>query len=598
MKSIFLIGNIKNFLSSALAKFPDCVVINLSDEKMDGLTINNKFSVAALKENCDKASFDREYVNFIASLAKNSHQLYWWASSLSEKNSFISKLFSRLYTLVCLDDTLKNINNKNVVVICSDSVLKKQIVYNYKNSYDVKLPLFSHLQYYLQKLMLMLIGILKRCLKALIEYEHVWFTRKHLRTKRANIYKHKNYVVLRTWADHRNYKTGLYNDPYFKRLLNYLIHQNESVLIFAGCIGSYKQNIQRFEKDLDNPIIPTNFYLRMNDIVRSLLATIFRRPSVSKNISFRGKNIFYLIADELLRDITTTSFFNALIEYYSCQRLAENVSIKKFIHTFENYTWEKMSILGLKSQNQDIATIGFQHAFISRNSFKYFPGVAEQSIAPFPNKIVTMGKRTQEIMKNFGNYPEEIFSTGCALRQEYLFKLPALPRNVGGGIFIPLTITIEDTVKVLKFIFEAGLGQLPDKIYLRFHPAIQIEKALKRINFSLPNNFIISDNPPVHKELERCSVVLYTFTTVCLEALKMGRPVIYLDVNYPLELDPLFEYSGLKSTCRNPAELKGKIETFRRMDESIFTKELNKANNYLNEYFGQVNDQALNVFTQ
>jgi len=150
----------------------------------------------------------------------------------------------------------------------------------------------------------------------------------------------------------------------------------------------------------------------------------------------------------------------------------------------------------------------------------------------------------------------------------------------------------------LKFIFEAGLGQLPDKIYLRFHPAIQIEKALKRINFSLPNNFIISDNPPVHKELERCSVVLYTFTTVCLEALKMGRPVIYLDVNYPLELDPLFEYSGLKSTCRNPAELKGKIETFRRMDESIFTKELNKANNYLNEYFGQVNDQALNVFTQ
>lgn len=598
MKRIYLINSLKDFLSSASAKPSDCVVINLNNQKMDGLSIDNKFSVVTLKENDNKTTFDREYINFIASLAKKSHRLYWWASALSEKNSFLSKLFSRLYTIICLGDTLKNISIKNIVIICSDSVLKKQIVYNFKNSYDVKLPLLFHLQFYLQKTMFILIGILKRCVKALIEYKHVWFARKHLRAKINDIYKHNNYVVLRTWADHRSYKTGSYNDPYFKRLLNYLVHQNESVLIFTGCIGNYEQNILRFENDPDNLIIPTNFYLCMSDVVRSLLGTIFRRPSVSKNISFRGKGIFYLIADELLRDIATSSFFSALIEYYSCQRLAENISIKKFIHTFENYTWEKMSNLGLKSHNWNITTVGFQHAFISRNSFKYFPGVAEKAIAPLPNKIVTMGKRTREIMENFGNYPEGLFSTGCALRQEYLFKLPTLPRNVDGGIFIPLTITVEDTVKVLNFIFEAGLGGFPDKIYLRFHPTIQVKKVLKRINFSLPSNFIISENPPVHKELERCSVVLYTFTTVCLEALKMSRPVIYLDVNYPLELDPLFEYSGLKTTCRKPAELKEKIETFRRMDDSIFTKEFNKANNYLNDYFGQVSDQALSVFIQ
>lgn len=546
-----------------------------------------------LKRDFDKTLFEKDYLDFISSLGKNNNSLYWWASALSEKNPFTSKLFIRLYKLVLLDKEIKHLRDRDIAIICSDVALSRQITFNYKKDFRASGFYFN----LLDDLFSMTHGVLNQLKKALSEYRDLLFARRFLSARRDFIQRRDKYTIFRTWSDQRSYKSGSYEDSYFKDLLRFFSEQGKKVLIFTGVISDYKTMIERLKEDRDNLIIPVNFYLKGIDILRCLFCSCLKRPSVKDKMVFYNIDVRFLVAEELKYDVLTTHFFDSLLQYYCCVRLARSVKIEKFIYTFENYAWEKMSILGLRHGDRNIKIIGFQHAFVSKNSFKYFPRSSEKDRAPLPDRIVTMGTRTLDIMNRFGSYPDRIFSVGCALRQGYLSKTRPVPRNDNGGIFVAFTITVDDTLKTLRFLFASGLGTHNEKVYLRFHPATNREYVLKNIGFTLPTNFIISENPPIKKEIERSSVVLYTWTTVCLEALKMGRPVIYLDVNYPLEVDPLFELkNGLKDSCNNPADLIEKIDRIRSIDKKIFDDELDKAQEYLNDYFMPVNETNIKAF--
>ncbi|MCX6164287.1 MAG: hypothetical protein NTU73_05410, partial [Ignavibacteriae bacterium] len=293
-----------------------------------------------------------------------------------------------------------------------------------------------------------------------------------MRNKKAEIDDKKEYLVIRTWVDHRNYKSGRFVDPYFNELPEYYKLKKQNVLIFAGVLSNYAATLKKFNEDKDYLIVPVNFFLKSSDILRCLFATFFKRPRLRMPIFFRGFDVKVLIYEELRHDVITNGFLNALIQYYCCLRLTQSISINRFIYTFENYAWEKMSILGLRNdKKKNMKIIGFQHAFIAKNSFKYFLGEKESSFVPMPDKIITMGMKTFEILQRIGKYPVEKLSIGCALRQGYLTQYPVLPRRKNSDIFVPLTITVEDTIKVITFLFKARLGQIEQKIYLRFHPA-------------------------------------------------------------------------------------------------------------------------------
>lgn len=579
MKQIILRDHIDNIINSSTTALIDI-------EKCH----DDSFADKAI--NLNKDNLEKSYLNLIASLGKSCKSFAWWASVLSEKNDITSKLFIRLYKLAYLDKFIKTVSQNKVMIICSDTVLKEQIIHNYNLHYSKA----EYLHRRIQIILAFFKGIIKQTAKAVDECGKILSSRRILSGKNKEILADKKWFVLRTWVDQRNYKSGNYSDSYFKSLPHFIKKGNKPLLIFAGILSGFKSNLLKFKEDKDYLIIPTNFYLKATDIIRCLFMTYFGRPNIVKPVNYCGLDVTILINYELFYDIATTGFFSALLQYYSCFRLASEVSVRQFIYTFENYAWEKMSILGVRRADLNVKVVGFQHAFIAKNSFKYFPGQGEEFIAPLPDRIVTMGNSTQNIMRRLGNYPENIFLTGCSLRQEYLFNLSLLPRNLNGDIFVPLTITVEDTVNVLHFIFKAGLGLRPEKIYLRFHPATSQKTVMEKLKFKLPPNFIISDNPPMVEELKRSKVVLYTSTTVCLEALKMGRPVIHLNVNYPLEVDPLFECGHLKDSCKKPEELVGKIERLCGLNDEHFYQELGCAESYLRDYFIPVNEQTLEPF--
>ncbi|MBN1384697.1 MAG: hypothetical protein JW983_07455 [Elusimicrobia bacterium] len=601
MRNLFLIENELQLNKNNKIDRHNSIMVNLDNFTFDSKKIDGELTLIPLSDQTDKELFERKYLDLVASFGKKAESIYWWATVFSGKNPFVSKLFSRLYKLKCFDDTIRKIDSRDVVVVCNDPVLAEQIGYNYKKVFLVHFSA-SRIRYHIVRTVRVFKGILRLLFIAFEQYRWLLYVRWALKEKINIIKKQSDLVVFRTIGDHRNYVSGVYKDSYFKNLPGFFSSAGKKVLFFVNFFVdlSYdsKDLIAKFKQDNDRLIIPTNFFLKGIDIIKCLFFVYFRRPVVNKHIFLDDSDITHLISAELSWDINTAHYFNSFIYYFCCIRLAESVSVERLIYPFENHPWEKMGILGLRRGNPGIKIIGFQHAFIARNSFNYFPARTEKETMPFPDRIVTMGKRTQEIMKRFGNYPDTIFATGCSLRQDYLFQLKPSPRNTYGDIFVPFTITIEDTVKVLRFLFLAGLGRYPKKVYLRFHPWTPVNVVIDSLGFDMPSNFIISDNPPMHTEMERCGVVLYTWTTVCLEALKMGRPVIYLDVNYPLEVDPLFECNHLKDICRNPGELIGKMEKIRNIDDNMYKTELMKAQEYLNDYFIPVNEQNVRNFIE
>lgn len=220
----------------------------------------------------------------------------------------------------------------------------------------------------------------------------------------------------------------------------------------------------------------------------------------------------------------------------------------------------------------------------------------EKDILPLPDRIVTMGKVTKDIMGKYGCYNSNILSIGCALRQEYVCELKPFKRRKFNKVVVPLTMVSSESVLIMEFLYDSGLPKTEIQVVVRCHPSAHFESFQKNIDFKIPDNFTINNEKSLKEELSDTDMVLYTWSTVAVEALKLGLPIIYLDILYPMYVDPLFDCGYLKRNVRRSKDLLLAIESYYNMDDETFYKEQRIAQDYLRGYFYPVNEQNLGSF--
>ena len=76
------------------------------------------------------------------------------------------------------------------------------------------------------------------------------------------------------------------------------------------------------------------------------------------------------------------------------------------------------------------------------------------------------------------------------------------------------------------------------EVVIRCHPMAPFNTFKKYVNHVLPANFIISNEKSVQQELTTTDIVLYTWTTVAVEAITMGI-LSFSRYPEPLYVDPL-----------------------------------------------------------
>jgi len=77
-------------------------------------------------------------------------------------------------------------------------------------------------------------------------------------------------------------------------------------------------------------------------------------------------------------------------------------------------------------------------------------------------------------------------------------------------------------------------------------------------------DFQNSSSKSAAEDLQECDVIFYTSSTVALEALALGIPVVYLDLGDFMDPDPLFDFSDLKWSVTRAADV---IPVLERIDE-------------------------------
>ena len=76
----------------------------------------------------------------------------------------------------------------------------------------------------------------------------------------------------------------------------------------------------------------------------------------------------------------------------------------------------------------------------------------------------------------------------------------------------------------------------------------------------------------------------------------LGLPVIHIDLNEPINGDPLFECDYLRWIVKNPIELNRVFDDINNLNDEQFRSQQKAARDYLKEYFKEVNDDYLEGF--
>ena len=145
------------------------------------------------------------------------------------------------------------------------------------------------------------------------------------------------------------------------------------------------------------------------------------------------------------------------------------------------------------------------------------------------------------------------------------------------------------------------LRQLNDQSYeiaIRPHPVLPVTQLKSRVTVDETawKRVRISGEISVKEDIQKADVVIYWGTTVALEALSLGRPVIHFDNGSILSYDPLFACRDLKWTVGRQDDLVAVLEEIIQMSPEDYARAADRARAYLKTYFHPVTEENLNVF--
>ncbi len=173
--------------------------------------------------------FIRSYLTFLDDLATKHNSKFWWVTSTSSKNQFISKLLPHLYMLHSIIKTAEN-HDTNITNIPKPvkKSLKKYCKSNNITFIDTTITLPK------------IFPIVKTNLYFIVL---TWY--KIFLSHRLPKILHNKYYVIRSWY----YENSTFeHDSYFGQLPQY-ISTKKPLLIIAGILGNYRKILKNLPKN-------------------------------------------------------------------------------------------------------------------------------------------------------------------------------------------------------------------------------------------------------------------------------------------------------------------------------------------------------------
>lgn len=537
--------------------------------------------------------FLREYVDLVGKIGAEQDSRLWWATDIASKNRFASRIPDLLNKFFITVEAARA-NGDLVVLDPPWQIVDSLTGYFEKNNMPYQITGYKG-----EKWRDVMFSRTKRIASILkTAAAHI---KKIIAARRAcplnlpggqgPLYIIKSFIYDHSFSD--NGKT--YRDAFFGSLPDYL-RDKKRLLIFADILGDYSKALDNISRHNEYSIIPVEKMLSIRDVIATAFEALLSRFKIQKNYQlFSQYEVSSIFRNEISRTFNGLAFYQ-MFHYRAVKNLLKAAEVDTFLLTYENNPWEKMCIQSLRTCSPDTKILGYAHTVIPQACANMFTSPLESKTVPRPDLILTVGAVPKEIIERYGFSENGRIKASCGLRFEYLFKLPVFERKLNGNIAVMLE-GIPEVCKMVDHVL-GELGNTRFKVRIRTHPVLPWDQIARNITqpWASLNNISFSENKSIKDDVEWADIVVYWGTTVALEALSMGTPVIHFDTGSVFSYDPLFECNHLKWNTSRGQSLSDVIEKIHSLDEESFRTEQEKAKEYLNRYFYPIDNEALGKF--
>ncbi len=540
----------------------------------------------------EREKFLKEYVDFVGTLDVLNSDRLWWATDVSSKNRFTSQLPFFLQQFWLAKEKIKKKDYDHLIVVgvswvLADSLQKilgrEGIPYTIRQDGCCREAAF-------------ILGCVRRW--GSILYNVVIFSLRkiyQITVFRKSPENKKYYVIKSFLYDHSITVDGHFEDVFFGPLPSFLAKKTD-ILILANVLGNFRHCIQKIKHCNALPIFPLESFVSLWDIVTSFIRVLFFSVKVKKEVLFFGDSAEDIVNNELKRTFFKIHPYQYL--HYQCiKNLVKKISITTFLLTHENNPWEKMCIMALRRQTPETKIIGYQHAVVPQASANMFISRLEEKICPKPDKVLTVGAKPCAIIKKYSAHQDNSIEAAGGLKYGYLFSMTLEPRKKTRRILLALE-GIFDSYKVVNYAMRELKGKDQYQMTIRTHPVMPVASFRHKLDFTLDSfsNFKISKGKPLKDDLRDHDIVMYWGSTVALEAILTGKPVVHFDNGSILSYDPLFECPHFKRSVGVDDYLASALEEIYNLSDQAFEEERKKAQEYIEGYFFPITEENLQKF--
>ena len=162
-------------------------------------------------------------------------------------------------------------------------------------------------------------------------------------------------------------------------------------------------------------------------------------------------------------------------------------------------------------------------------------------------------------------------------------------------ILVALATDLDEYVKTLHFLDAAVKDQDPFEIWIRPHPVYSLEKAIA-IAGQPSFRFYKADQESLAESYAWADVLVYVHSMVSAEGLMHGVPLVRIDVENPLNPDPLMDFQDFKWEAFEPSQFSTTIEQISRLPDEEYAERQKKGRVFAERFMRKTTDEELEKF--
>jgi len=464
-----------------------------------------------------------------------------------------------------------------IVIVCS-SLQEEDLCEEWgeKMGWKVyRIPYLS-LPYWSRRIIQEIMNLRNFLYMSLICFYKKWFSPKY--EPRRLTTKEKNLIVSLFYEN--CFRNGKYRDHFFGNLHNFIMQSGNSVRYLAGPLGDYRKAVKRVRDCDEISILIPYSIIPWGELIVLILKIFMRRIRFDRS-TFCGMDFSRLIAWNSRR-FEYSFNLDAEIYYSAIRELCENEQFIRLIQLYEGSVFERACIQAFRKYSSG-QIVGYSHAVIFPLNLKIRLTDSEKEVRPEPGVLVSTGPEGKRLMAKIGKRESTRIYPACSLRYIPVSNTKKADQGARSNILVALD-GVRGSVGVLDWLFENAESFKDYSLKLRAHPNMPIKRLLDQCLCDIPDNFSLSDGD-LKSDIESSFCVIYRQSSVGMQALINGVPIIHLDIDAALPCDPILNLKASKWAAGTPKGLLTALQEIRLLDNGLDKASIRTAKKYARNYF-------------